>query len=469
MFLVFSLFVSIIGGISFWFKNWSSSVIIGLIIIGNLVGTSDVFNIYNPIIGLDYQKEPSEYSTELLVDLATKDYEKDKDSMLVVLNNWKAKQTSEKPKLVFNCFSGGGIKATVWSFHILSQLDERMAYRYFDKSFMYTGASGGLIGAAYYRELRSSNLAYLQDNLRPALENAGKDLQRAASYAMVVNDLFIPWLSYDYNGQSYRKDRGYIFEKSLSENTDNATALKFNSYISAEKKAELPLLVLSPIILNDQRNLLISTQPISFMTRPPLGQINRDNVDGVEFGKLFNQHGADEITLASALRMNASYPYILPSVELPSSPRMSVADAGYRDNFGVSKVARFCMVFEEWIKENTSGVVIAQMNVSERSEEVEADVNQSIFKKLLNPIIYALRFEKYQGFNQDELVSNLQTVLGEDKVDVVKFTYKPSLLNKKASMSFHLTEREKLDILEAIFLKENTAAIIKLKKLISYD
>ena len=63
----------------------------------------------------------------------------------------------------------------------------------------------------------------------------------------------------------------------------------------------------------------------------------------------------------SALRMNATYPYLLPNVWLPSRPIIDVVDAGLRDNYGQETSLRFLHVFKDWIKENTQGVLIIQV------------------------------------------------------------------------------------------------------------
>ena len=59
------------------------------------------------------------------------------------------------------------------------------------------------------------------------------------------------------------------------------------------------------------------------------------------------------LRMLTALRMNATYPYILPSVWLPSHPVIDVMDAGLRDNSGQETSLRFLNVFKDWINKNT--------------------------------------------------------------------------------------------------------------------
>ena len=64
------------------------------------------------------------------------------------------------------------------------------------------------------------------------------------------------------------------------------------------------------------------------------------------------------IRMLTALRMNATFPIVLPNVWLPSEPVIDVMDAGLRDNYGQETTLRFLSSFDDWIKENTSGVLI---------------------------------------------------------------------------------------------------------------
>ncbi|MFX6808040.1 hypothetical protein ABTH26_20245, partial [Acinetobacter baumannii] len=73
------------------------------------------------------------------------------------------------------------------------------------------------------------------------------------------------------------------------------------------------------------------------------------------------------IKVLSALRMNATFPYVLPNVWLPTKPIIDVMDAGLRDNFGLETTFRFLETFKDWFKQNTSKVVLIQ--IRDRSED----------------------------------------------------------------------------------------------------
>lgn len=65
----------------------------------------------------------------------------------------------------------------------------------------------------------------------------------------------------------------------------------------------------------------------------------------------------------TAVRMNASFPYISPAVALPTIPRRRIVDAGYYDNFGMNTALTWLSQESviRWLKEYTSGVIFVQI------------------------------------------------------------------------------------------------------------
>ena len=161
--------------------------------------------------------------------------------------------------------------------------------------------------------------------------------------------------------------------------------------------------------------------------------------------------------------MNATYPFILPNVHLPSKPEIEVMDAGFRDNFGVKSAVRFVHVFKDWIKENTSGVVMVLIQGRDRTEEISKYESKGIVTNLLDPLGIAGKMLRLQEFDHDTNLGFTYEVLGEDMFDVIRFKYKPSVQNEEVSMTFHLTENEKRDIINAINDTDNQQSLEKLK------
>ena len=56
--------------------------------------------------------------------------------------------------MVFLCASGGGKRAALWTLTALQTADSLTGEHLWKNSILITGASGGLIGASYFRELK---------------------------------------------------------------------------------------------------------------------------------------------------------------------------------------------------------------------------------------------------------------------------------------------------------------------------
>src|SRR5690348_15616845 len=83
------------------------------------------------------------------------------------------------------------------------------------------------------------------------------------------------------------------------------------------------------------------------------------SLTGLEFFKLFPL--ATDFQVATAVRMNATFPLVSPTVELPTRTRRRVVDAGYYDNYGIQVASAWLQMNREWLVENTSGVLLVQI------------------------------------------------------------------------------------------------------------
>ena len=91
-------------------------------------------------------------------------------------------------------------------------------------------------------------------------------------------------------------------------------------------------MLFSSVVTRDSRTMLISTQPISFLMRPVYDtqRITGMDPDAVDFGAFFTKQNPMNMRLLTALRMNATFPYVLPNVWLPTNPVVDVMDAGFQ-------------------------------------------------------------------------------------------------------------------------------------------
>src|SRR5690606_7730088 len=120
------------------------------------------------------------------------------------------------------------------------------------------------------------------------------------------------------------------FERQLNQNTGNRLNKKLSDYRQPEYNAEIPMMVFAPTITEDNRRMIISAQPASYFSNnhPDASMRNDPTTENVEFMRLFEDQGAKNVEFLSVLRMNATFPYVMPSVSMPSSPKIQVMDAG---------------------------------------------------------------------------------------------------------------------------------------------
>lgn len=482
--LFFSFLMMFTGAFSYWLRGWAISSLIGLLLLLNYMLKNDIIKSNYQAFGLNYKTEKADYTKTNLDKLSVRDtIEKDKRHTVNILNNWKVKTGKDLlPKMVFVCLSGGGQRSAYWTLNTLQQLDRITKGEFFNHTMMYTGASGGLIGAAYYRELkRQNNLGNLPDpHSREYLDNIGKDLLNPMIFSLVVSDMFLRSQKFEYKGSEYYKGRGYAFEQKFNKNTGGVLDKSIIDYQEDEYQSNVPMLLFSPTIINDGRKLFISPQPVSYMNT-----VYDDNVflrgaraKGVEFRRFFRNQNADSLGYLSALRMSATFPYVTPNIHLPSSPEMEIMDAGLSDNYGVADAVRFIYTFHEWIEKNTSGVILLSIRDSDKNPEIEEMRKPSVWNKLFNPIgsLYS-NWDFMQDFTNDNVVELLAAEM-KTPVKFINFEYVPDLKSieeleisdkekeGRASLSWHLTEKEKANIRASFFNRNNQAALKELTKLL---
>lgn len=473
IFLLMSILVAPIGAFAYYLKTWGTPVFIVLILLFNMMLHFDFMNHKNKAFGLNYTTEHRmayNLSTiESKSDEAT--FNRDKEHEIISLNNWKhkiLKTDSSKPTLVLINCSGGGLRATVWTFYVMQVLDSLTHDKFLNHSKLISGASGGTVGAAYYRELflEKQNGKKIDLSKNEYLDNVSRDMLNAVSFSFVVNDLLIPWQRFRVGENQYRKDRGYMWEEQLNENTNGVLDKSITDYADAEKLGLIPMMVFTPTIIDDGRKLNVAAQPVAYLDRPSnfADEKKELKTDAIDLQNFFSKQDADQLQFTTAIRMNATFPYIMPNVFMPTTPEIQTMDAGLRDNFGLETSMRYLDVFKEWINENVGAVVIVQMRDMKKNIAPKVSVHQSLMSKIIDPIssIY-INWSDYQDFHFDEQINNTSSWLKPD-LDIITFEYTPSESNSAASMTWHLTTKEKLDVVNAI---KNLHNQTELKKILS--
>ena len=226
-------------------------------------------------------------------------------------------------------------------------------------------------------------------------------------------------------------------------------------------------MLFNSVINRDGRKMIISTHPVRFLMRPQTDTNNITSVDpdAVDFNSFFTKQGSMNISVLSALRMNATFPYVLPSVWLPTNPIIDVMDAGLRDNFGQEACLRFIEVFKDWLQANTAKVVLLQIRDRSLGDWDKPNDGSSLLSSLTQPfLILQNNWYKLQDYYQHDQLEYLFDAYGP-QFHRICFQYVPSKDDAPASLSFHLTAAEKRDIALALDNPTNTEQFEKLTKI----
>ncbi|MFC0264840.1 patatin-like phospholipase family protein [Fontibacter flavus] len=485
--LLLAIASMLVGALTYWLRSWTVPVVIIALLVFNSLSSTDWFNRPHEAFGLNYDTGKASYNLERLNLLLHEDtIELDKKISLQVLDNWREKfPEDQKPKMVFITTSGGGQRAALWTLKVLQEVEYATESRLFKHTHMITGASGGLIGAAFFREL------YLQAQTKPEvdvrsdeyLDQISSDNLNPIIFTLLVNDLLIRNQYFEYNGRKYLKDRGHAFESQLNINTKGVLDKPIKDYKMPEMESKIPMLPVTPLITNDGRKLYISPFSISYfnVSLERLEGFNEKS-QGVDFQRFFAEQDPGNLRFISALRMGASFPFITPNMQLPSKPQMETMDAGLSDNFGMQDALKFIHVFEDWINENTSGVLLLTIRDSEKFSEIEQKRPPSILQKFFTPLknIY-INWDNIQTLHNEVMFTRMKEKLKfpleriEFEYSTLQYLRERGLADEegavspsdqelqRASLNWRLTAREKKSIIDNINSLQNRQSLNKLK------
>ncbi len=476
--LLFTMVLMFAGAIAYWLRGWASTVLIIAISVFLLLAQKNTQDPYHKAFGLSYDHKV-EYSTDRMHELSSREnFLADKAHTLEILKNWRAKfPPHQKPRMVFLSMSGGGQRAAIWTMKTLQVLDSLSDGKIMDNTMLISGSSGGLIGACYFRDLywQQKKDTTMQLHSQVYLEKLGKDKLNPMVFSLVVSDLFFRFQTFELNGESYYKDRGYSLEKKILADLDSALGKPIGAYYEPEYRSEIPMVIVGPTIVNDGRKLFISPQPISYLNSGNV--FNTEEVAmkarGIEFRRFFAGLSPDSLQFMSALRMNATFPYITPNVMLPSEPTIEILDAGLSDNFGLSDVIRFLFVFREWIAAETSGVVMISIRDTPKEMDVKDYEKGTSIARTFSPLsILWENLQNQQDIRNDASIEYARGWFnGNLDYQTIEYTGTDNKApdNKKASLSWRLTSLEKSEVINEIYSEANTKALNRIVALINAD
>jgi len=470
--LLLTVLIMFMGALHTWFRGWTIMAVIILFFTVDYFSYAHWAYFSAQAYGLNYSAPHAEYSypafAKMREDTAT--LRADENNIISVLERWEAhNSTSDSlPDMVLINTSGGGLRSTLWSFYTLQYLDSLSGGQVFKHTELITGSSGGMIGAAYYRELYLEKLQGRNINTNDELyyDKIGQDILNPVVFTIATNDLAFRFQHFTDGKYKYTKDRAYAFEEILNMNTDSVMNKKLGDYQAPEEQAQIPMMFITPSVVNDGRKMLISPLGVSFMTRYDAdANVNYKPVpESVEFSRLFKEQDAQNLSFTSALRMNATFPYITPITELPSNPPVDVMDAGLIDNFGMEETVNFIYTFRSWLSKHTRKIIIIQIRDQLKEQRIWDNSPTDIVGSFAFPVsqFYNNLFP-VESFKEDRLTEYMSRWY-KGKINVVYFQ-----LNNEGhddvSLSWRLTDREKQIVHKSMQLENNQEALEQLKKL----
>ncbi|RFM30429.1 patatin-like phospholipase family protein [Deminuibacter soli] len=455
--IFFAILIAVAGAFTLFCHSWSLPILVVIYLSVNWMYEHDIIDLRNKAYGLAYnQKEGRpEYSRATIDGMASPEFaEADKKAFLRRLENWKARQGPGKPVMFLINVSGGGSRSAYFTMNVLQRLDSLTNGRIMPQTVLMTGASGGMLGAAYFRELywlkqRGAPIHLQDERFR---NDIARDLLNPLFSSFISRDLVGPAKKFQIGNKSYVKDRGYAFERALRENTHGLLDKTIGDYTLAEDSAFIPTMFFSATISRDGRKVLMGSRPARFLmrsVRTGYRVFPESDPDAIDFASLFAGQDAMKLQVSSALRMNATFPYVLPNVWLPTNPVIDVMDAGLRDNFGQETALRYLRVFQDWAKANCRRVVMIEIR-DRPIGEWEKPGDNSMVSFLTKPfLLLQNNWFKLQDYYQTDQLNYLSETMGPQFYRLC-FQYVAGEHDNYASLSFHLNASEKKGIAMAL-------------------
>ena len=279
-----------------------------------------------------------------------------------VLEHWIDEYGPRGP-LVVVAADGGGVRAATWIMSVLTQLEDDSQGRFPQQVRFVAGASGGMLGAAHYvgslqppasGPVRHRTPANDPLDRQALLKGIAEDSLTPLAERLVLHDL-IPGLAY------LGSDRGDAIQEAWERSTQGVLTQTVRSLQEGEREGWRPSLVLSPMIVEDGRRLFISNLELDNLategtqTTPPRF-LSRS---AIELARMF--HDAAALHLGTAVRMSATFPYVMPAVEIPTSPALRTVDAGYYDEHGVNLAALWLLDHAALIRKRVPRVILIEI------------------------------------------------------------------------------------------------------------
>ncbi|WP_299607109.1 hypothetical protein [uncultured Aquimarina sp.] len=266
--------------------------------------------------------------------------------------------TDNKFPIIMVSAEGGGSRAGLWSFLTHSYLYEKSEGAYFDRNLLsLTGASGGSVGnAMFFAEARNASMSNRKADFKIQSDIENPNLNYKAS--VIYKDNYLSTALLSLLGRDLFKEVTSLFNfKNRGQLLEDQWIRAHGQFFSDEKGD----LILNKEFLSFYKGVISKNRKISDPKIPPLLLINTTHtqtgnyniISPVTYAHLRSLEGMNDfintvqssypngsIDLSTAMRINASFPFVTPVGEVRKKDRTDIitsdqyADAGYYDNIG---------------------------------------------------------------------------------------------------------------------------------------
>jgi len=297
------------------------------------------------------------------------------------VKNWTPDKDNDAPrKLVVIATQGGAYRATFWTSLVLDELAMKTVNGelpgMIDHVGLLTGASGGMVASAYFAAMSTNNRAWYESyeaddcgmnadgadtwTFGPITSQICRDVYNASDASNTSSKFTMPkaiardsltpvaaqtvlydmgrvllWplttipglRALDWDGLNYL-DRGLVLERQWGTLHQSYGELAKKQQALMERGERFPSMIVSPMIADTGQPMLISNLDLENL-------VDNGSNEAISMFDWFPDV-RDNFRVQTAIRMNATFPYISPAVSLPTTVRRRVVDAGYYDNYGVN-------------------------------------------------------------------------------------------------------------------------------------
>jgi hypothetical protein len=223
--------------------------------------------------------------------------------------------------------SGGGIKAAAWTARVLTGLEESNPHSFGDSIRLISAVSGGSVGAMYFVSEYDGSGAGLPSNandLEKAVARAEASSLDDIAWGLVYPDflrVFVPVFKH--------LDRGRALEAALTRELPNRRH-QLSSPLADWREGVLegrrPAVIFNATVVESGQRFLLGTTDLS----PAQGRTSLRDPQ-------FPQFAGRDISLVTAARLSATFPYVSPAArpDIPGT-QIHAVDGGYTDNYGMA-------------------------------------------------------------------------------------------------------------------------------------